>query len=1709
MESGVNFLSDEESRWVVIGICLAKVLSPTLRSTVATELQNWYNLLSQPPIEIHKQVPGKHKNTLPPSKFFLNYKNINGNDVHKLKTSAYDYAVKDPLSLARLFVRPFMAKFTGFDDTMDLSALLSIMCEAAPFVKCGAAAQARNLKSKVRNCWAHCNFSKWTDSMFNDAIQEMQCLVRNINLLADVEKEVCDELEDWKNKVSDVFIDGRYLETVGESVCELRLSVETWKFQADTKMNEVVEKLDLIQSELRGRIEKNSKGIKRNKDQIDRNTSEIERLHKRARTEHHSEQKENYSPFAEQKAPYGLRCLPPHMVKRKSEVTDILELLEKGNKVDIFGRRAAAVGIRGMGGLGKTVLAQAVAWKVSEGPRQVVWLDIGQNPDCLKLINTVVKVFGGAKSFSDIVDAQCWLRKNMTGIKCLVVLDDVWKVDDAGVFDFLAGECQLLITSRNAEVIRGWDAAQYDLSIMPTDKARELLYQSANLDPNEPLTPNSQQIITDLLEQCRGLPLALSLVGSCLRDDRSEQDWKKTLDDLKNAHLERFRSFSPKAAYPYDNLYAAIDVSYQRLDENERKMFRYFAIFPEDMDIPSDILELLWRSIQTESGKTEQNDILASIERRSLIQKGPELHGRKSYRIHDVVLDFTKKKLQDTVALSDAQSSFVKVLRDQYVKGEWNSNQKDYYFKYLPYHIYSSEQQSELLHLFFDLHWLQQKVKHTNISSVVSDFRFLDPLSEKMKLLKSSLMLSADIIEKNPDSIYPQLLGRLYGKQHLIEKELVQQLQETCTKSCYLLPISPCLDLGGPEISRKTFGCGVCSLATCNSSADTVIICGLRDGSIRMFEQESRKEVQKLLGHQDPVRCLALSRSKTILASGSEDKTAILWNMDSHEQLFVLQMRGAVWTLDFSVDGQRLFTGSDNGLLSWFVATGERELLNSIPEHDSSISSLCTSPDGQYVATASFQDNSIKLWKADTLNIEDTLNSHTEEVTFVGATGKDNPMLVSASLDDTIRIWDLKTRREISNFKCNQAVVRSVAVSDDKKHIISGDSIGNLKLWCFHTGQLISCFEGHTDEISFVTILSNGSRVASASKDGSVRVWRLATGPYMEEEKSRDYLADFADIALSRDGSMCVSAAKDDTFKIWKHETAGQCITLRGNEVMAKSVAVSTDKRYFVSLSEKDDMSFSIKVWNLKDGSVCNKIDIDNKTLVEFVRFSSSGEQVVIGCNDSCVFTWDLQQPGAFWKKVILPSFDIVEIAFEESMIYTCSSDMHVCEINLGSGQVSTVRQGLAATVISPNGETVIRGKMNKIICWDVLTNVENKYNAGHPDDSIVTAVDFTSNGKFTLTGSSSGTLSLFDLECSEISQTFAKTASGVGIRFVCVLSDNDRFVLVDEANRVELRTFHDNGTTIELNQPDVQVTCIAALGLSCVLLGYDDGKLLCVYLNDKSQHKFKAHSNAISQVSGGLEGRCRRFVSGSIVGSVKLWKVEENFHTLMWSYDNNYCAPITALAFVPCSDGILIACGEEVKEINANGVVWSQHCHNHSSGVIPVRTETIRVVQNTIFGSFHRRITNDNGIKRTIDVDKWHFGQDPRYSGCFSLRERVLRVNNSRGVVAILGVDYLIIWNFKTGAVLHTLYIEDAKDITALALTPGDEFVLSASSYSKQNKALKLWKLENEECVEEFHFDQGVQVISCASNGMVCVGLKGGHVCFLRFNNLSQHSGN
>ena len=214
---------------------------------------------------------------------------------------------------------------------------------------------------------------------------------------------------------------------------------------------------------------------------------------------------------------------------------------------------------------------------------------------------------------------------------------------------------------------------------------------------------------------------------------------------------------------------------------------------------------------------------------------------------------------------------------------------------------------------------------------------------------------------------------------------------------------------------------------------------------------------------------------------------------------------------------------------------------------------------------------------------------------------------------------------------------------------------------------------------------------------------------------------------------------------------------------------------------------------------------------------------------------------------------------------------------------------------------------------------------SGHSVDSIVTAIDISSDGELVLSGSSSGTLSLINLESEEVVETFGTTEAGVGVRLVCILSDEARFVFVDQANRVKLRDFNNKEAELLLDQPAVKVTCITTLGVDYVLLGCENGELLLFNLNVKQyMYEHQAHSEAVSQVKSDAASLLH-FVSGSACGCVKLWYVSktresgstsQNINSLfcslplwsqVWSHDNVYPHPITALTFVPDSKDIVI----------------------------------------------------------------------------------------------------------------------------------------------------------------------------------------------------------
>ena len=142
------------------------------------------------------------------------------------------------------------------------------------------------------------------------------------------------------------------------------------------------------------------------------------------------------------------------------------------------------------------------------------------------------------------------------------------------------------------------------------------------------------------------------------------------------------------------------------------------------------------------------------------------------------------------------------------------------------------------------------------------------------------------------------------------------------------------------------------------------------------------------------------------------------------------------------------------------------------------------------------------------------------------------------------------------------------------------------------------------------------------------------------------------------------------------------------------------------------------KVWDLLDGNEITGIELDNKA--ELVRFCTDGRLVIIGCEDERVVIWDWQNYDK--KRVVtLPSpfTTFAEIACEGNIIYTCSRNMKVCQIDLGSLEVSAVRQGpypnCTPVFVLPDGKTVLYVSLDDsgFAEWELSDNTPFMYKTG------------------------------------------------------------------------------------------------------------------------------------------------------------------------------------------------------------------------------------------------------------------------------------------------------------------------------------------------------------------------------------------------------------
>ena len=205
MASPLSGSFQEQRRWLVVGIALHHVLTPCLRVKIEAELTPFYQHLVRS-FGLDKQTYPSFMRNIPPSTVNLNYESINNNHTNPHR-SHYDYCVRDEVSLAKLFMKPFMATFNAFDSSFDSSAALTVLNQAPPFTSVKPFAE--DVRSNVRNEWAHCDFTAWTQGHYDTCFDLMEALIKRLSLPLVDEAKALDSLKLWRKQGKVIYIGKR------------------------------------------------------------------------------------------------------------------------------------------------------------------------------------------------------------------------------------------------------------------------------------------------------------------------------------------------------------------------------------------------------------------------------------------------------------------------------------------------------------------------------------------------------------------------------------------------------------------------------------------------------------------------------------------------------------------------------------------------------------------------------------------------------------------------------------------------------------------------------------------------------------------------------------------------------------------------------------------------------------------------------------------------------------------------------------------------------------------------------------------------------------------------------------------------------------------------------------------------------------------------------------------------------------------------------------------------------------------------------------------------------------------------------------------------------------------------------------------------------------------------------------------------------------
>ncbi len=568
----------------------------------------------------------------------------------------------------------------------------------------------------------------------------------------------------------------------------------------------------------------------------------------------------------------------------------------------------------------------------------------------------------------------------------------------------------------------------------------------------------------------------------------------------------------------------------------------------------------------------------------------------------------------------------------------------------------------------------------------------------------------------------------------------------------------------------------------------------------------------------------------------------------------------------------------------------------------------------------------LRGWEWDRLNhIADestmTLHGHSDMVSSV-AMSPDGKQVVSASWDNTIRVWDVLKGTELLTISREQGnAVHCVALSSDGKYIASGDGSGEILVSDAGSGKEVLTLKGHVYGVSSIAFSPDGSRIVSGSWDNMAKIWDAVTGTKpttlifsytggissvaFSPDGKRIALGAFGDskiklldavtteelmtisgqsiscsfVSFSPDNKFIVSVGDNDIIKIWDSSTGAELMTLRGHEGRVNSVAFSLDGKRIASGSADN----TIKVWDIATGE--NMLTFrGHERSVNSVAFNPDGKQIVSGSGDNTIKVWDVSADHES-TRFVGHKEKIHSVAFSPDgrCIVSASQDgiVKVWEVESGTETMSILASGgyLFSTALSPDGKYIASPSYwdNTVKLWDAVTGVETLRLRGH--EALITSVAFSPDNKQVASGGLDKTIKIWDVATAkEVITLHGHTKTVVSIAFspdgkhiASAGSDLKLRAVLDREGEIKVWNAATGANLITLRHDNLYSNVAFSPDGTKIVCGSSDGTIkVWDWATGDEVMTLRGHAEAVTSVTFSPDGK--RIVSASRDRTAKIW---------------------------------------------------------------------------------------------------------------------------------------------------------------------------------------------------------------------------------------------